>query len=133
MPKFALKCIQEITGKIKFYSLVINGISEFDVFFNSINSDKILRKQLSRIQSICEQLSDIKSLPEEKFRQILPIEDNVKAYEIKTRDLRVYLFHLNKIGYIIVCGGKKNNQDDDVRQFKSIKKSYLQFQSLIKK
>jgi putative component of toxin-antitoxin plasmid stabilization module len=49
----------------------------------------------------------------------------VKEYEIKTRNLRVYMIHEEKSGRIIVTGGKKTSQKKDIRHFRNLKASYL--------
>ena len=49
----------------------------------------------------------------------------IKEYEIKTRHLRVYMFHEDKTGRIIVCGGKKTSQQKDIKRFRRIKKDFF--------
>jgi len=39
------------------------------------------------------EIADLKTLPQNKFRDITPPKDNTKEYEIKTKHLRVYRFH----------------------------------------
>jgi putative component of toxin-antitoxin plasmid stabilization module len=63
-------------------------------------------------------------LPKEKFRDITPQKQQVKEFEIKKGDLRVYL--IKEQGHIVILGGKKGLQNEDVKQFRSIKQRYLE-------
>jgi putative component of toxin-antitoxin plasmid stabilization module len=63
-------------------------------------------------------------LPKEKFRDITPQKQQVKEFEIKKGDLRVYL--IKEQGHIVILGGKKGSQNEDVKQFRSIKQRYLE-------
>jgi putative component of toxin-antitoxin plasmid stabilization module len=47
----------------------------------------------------------------------------VKEFEIKRGDLRVYL--IKEDAHIVIVSGKKSRQQEDIRQFRSIKKRYL--------
>jgi len=73
-----------------------------------------------------QQVSELQLLPKNKFRELKGSKDNIKEYEIKTRNLRVYLFHEEHTGRIIVCGGKKTSQEKDIKHFRNIKKQYFQ-------
>jgi putative component of toxin-antitoxin plasmid stabilization module len=70
------------------------------------------------------QVSNLQRLPEQKFRDITPRKEVVKEFEIKTPDLRIYL--IKEEGHIIVFAGKKSSQREDLRQFRSIKRRYLE-------
>ncbi|NLO02338.1 MAG: hypothetical protein GX126_08490 [Bacteroidales bacterium] len=71
------------------------------------------------------EIAELKSLPKNKFRDITPKKDNIKEYEIKTKHLRVYLFHEKNTGRVIVCGGKKGTPQSNIKHFRNIKKEYL--------
>ena len=74
-----------------------------------------------------EQVADRKSLTEKKFKDTTPKKDSVKEYEIKSKNLRVYLFHEKRKGRIIVVGAKKHpkSQNEDILKFRRIKKDYI--------
>ena len=96
-----------------------NDICLFDDFENQIISEATYTTELDRIQSIMEQVSELKSLPSNKFKNITRKKDVIKTYEIKTKNLRVYLFK-DDIGKIIVLGGKKTDQNKDITLFRTL-------------
>jgi putative component of toxin-antitoxin plasmid stabilization module len=125
MAKFALKEISEITGKVKFFKLLNENVCEFDTFWNEILNEGNLKSELNTIQARMQLVSDLKSMPKEKFKDITPAGDAIKEYEIKTPNLRVYIFHEHLKGRIVVCGGKKGSQASDIKHFRNIKKEYF--------
>lgn len=131
MSIFGLKEISEITGKIKFFKLLDGGECEFDEFWKEIIKEGNLTSELNTIQARMQLVSEMKPMPKEKFKDITPNGDLIKEYEIKTPNLRVYLFHEHLKGRIVVCGGKKGNQSSDIKHFRNIKKQY--FKSLKEK
>ena len=125
MNKFALKYIDEIVGRLKIFKLLVNNRCEYDEFERQIETESSYKSELIRIQTRLQEIADCKLLPKEKFRNITPKKELVKEYEIKTRHLRVYLFHEEETGRVIVCGGKKITQQKDINHFRRIKKEYL--------
>lgn len=125
MNKFALKFINEITGRIKIFVLLVNNHSEYEDFERKIETEGSYSSELVTIQTRLQDIADGKLLPKEKFRNITPKKELIKEYEIKTRHLRVYLFHEEKTGRVIVCGGKKITQQKDMNHFRLIKKEYF--------
>lgn len=124
MGKFVIEKISEIDGKVPFYKLLINGACEFDDFWEEIEKDGNLKRELALIQARMLDVSNSKTLPQNKFRNITPKKDNVTEYEIKTKHLRVYLFQEKYTGKIIVCAGKKTTQNKDIKHFRKLKKQY---------
>ena len=48
-----------------------------------------------------------------------------KVYEAKSGSVRVYLFHEEYTGGVIITGGKKDNQEEDIKSvIKTIKDYY---------
>lgn len=125
MTKFALEEILEITGKVKFFKLLNDDNCEFDTFLNSIKNEGNLITELNTIQTRMQLVSEMKPMPREKFKDITPSGEAVKEYEIKTPNLRVYLFHEYLKGRIVVCGGKKGSQSSDIKHFRNVKKEYF--------
>lgn len=125
MPTFALKHIEEIKGIMKFYHLEVDGKVQFLemeeelVRVGGYESD--LRKISVRMQQVAEGLS----LPRTKFKDITPRKETVKEYEIKTDDLRCYLFHDKANGRVVVFLGKKTTQKKDIKRFRNIKSQYF--------
>lgn len=123
MNKFALAEIEQVKGKIKFKKLLIDGACQFDAFCEQIEKDGNLRKQLVGIYTNMNQVANLKRLPREKFRDITPRKDPVKEFEIKKGDLRVYI--IKEDNHLVVLAGKKSTQGEDIKQFRAIKKRYL--------
>jgi putative component of toxin-antitoxin plasmid stabilization module len=71
------------------------------------------------------QISNLQSLPATKYKPLKGCKDAYTEYEIKTENLRVYLFKEEKTGSIIVCGGKKSTQQKDIQRFRNLKQSYI--------
>ena len=124
MNKFALRRLWEIRGKIPFSALEIDGTCQFAEFCVQVQRDGNLKKQLATVMSRMDQVANMQLLPVHKFRDITPGKDVVKEFEIKTPDLRIYL--IKEEGHVIVLGGKKSTQTDDIKKFRSIKHRYLQ-------
>jgi transcriptional regulator with XRE-family HTH domain/putative component of toxin-antitoxin plasmid stabilization module len=131
MNKFALKYIEEIVGRLKIFKLVVNNHCEYDEFEKQIIGEASFSSELVTIQARLQDVAECSLLPKEKFRDITPKKETVKEYEIKTRHLRVYLFHEEKTGRVIVCGGKKGSQQSDIKHFRRIKKEYLKQKKMI--
>lgn len=123
MNRFALEDIPEVRGQIRFKKLIIDDNCPYDDFFEQIKNDGNLRKQLMGILNNMNQVAQMKRLPKEKFRDITPLKKSVKEFEIKKGDLRIYV--IKEHGHIVVLGGKKSTQDEDITKFRSIKRRYL--------
>ena len=126
MPKFELEKIDAIIGKQAFYKLLKDGICEFDEFVAQIKAEGSFDKEIMKIYALMQQVAELKTLPQEKFKELKNSKSEVKEYEIKTKHLRVYLFHQEQTGKIIVTSGKKTTQDQDIAHFREIKKKYFE-------
>ena len=124
MEKFSLKLIKSVQGKQKFYKLIEDDFCPFDAFQTEIKNSNYLSELLT-IYAYMEMISNLKTLPNTKFRDITPNKSTAKEYEIKSKHLRVYLFHEENTGKIIVCGGHKTSQKSDIKYFRNLKKAYL--------
>jgi putative component of toxin-antitoxin plasmid stabilization module len=125
MNKFAITLIDEIVGLLRIFKLLVNNRCEYDEFEKLIKTEGTWSSELVTIQTRLQDVADGKLLPEAKFRNITPKKELIKEYEIKTRHLRVYMFHEEKTGRVIVCGGKKLTQKKDIFHFRRIKKEYF--------
>lgn len=126
MSKFELKKIEAVVGKQMFYKLLKDEICEFDEFVQQIKTEGSFDKEITKIYALMQQVAELKTLPQEKFKEITNPKSEVKEYEIKTKHLRVYLFHQEHTGKIIVLGGKKTTQNQDIAHFREIKKQYFE-------
>lgn len=125
MRKFGLKYVEEVVGQIKIFKLIVDNHCPYEDFESQIIYEATYSSELITIQTRLLDIANGRLLPKEKFRNITPRKEHVKEYEIKTRHLRVYLFHEDITGRILVCGGKKVNQDKDIAYLRRIKKEYL--------
>lgn len=122
MPKFALQFVEAVKGNQTFEKLVVDGVSPFDVFENKLEVK--YRRSLEKIYYYMNEVANNMALPSSKFKDVTPDKENVKEYEFKDGDLRVYC--ISKFGgKIIILGGYKNKQKQDFRKFRSLKKQYL--------
>jgi len=125
MTKFALQKISLIKGRVPFTKLEVDGVCLFDKFCEEIEKEGNLSKQITTIYARMEQIANLQLLPKEKCRNITPKKESIKEFEIKTSDLRVYL--IKEENHIIILGGKKSTQKEDLSKFRSIKNKYLKF------
>lgn len=125
MHTFALIRIDQVKGKINFYKLEIDGECEFDEFCEALeNTDE--KKVLNTIYATMDSVANLKLLPKTKFRELKGrrTSDKVKDYEIKKDAIRIYLFKDDK-GNIVVFGGSKNNQKEDIARLRRLKEEYI--------
>lgn len=125
MHTFALIRIDQVKGKINFYKLEIDGECEFDEFCEALeNTDE--KKVLNTIYATMDSVANLKLLPKTKFRELKgrKTSDKVKDYEIKKDAIRIYLFKDDK-GNIVVFGGSKNNQKEDIARLRRLKEEYI--------
>ncbi len=127
MAKFALKKIASIKGKQIFEKLVIDGKCQFDEFEEAVTKNPKYKSELASIYLYMERVADGEGLPKTKFRDITPQKEEIKEYEFKSNNLRVYAIKF-KNGKIIILGGTKNRQKKDLRKFRGIKKRYIDSQ-----
>lgn len=124
MPKFAVKKIEEIVGRVSFYKLEVEGICPFDEFWKEIEKDGNMAKELNTIQTRMGQIANMAHISGDKFHKLEGTKDDWTEYEIKTKNLRVYLFQEEGTGKIVVCGGKKKDQVSDIEKFRNLKSAY---------
>ncbi|SDX09241.1 hypothetical protein SAMN05444410_10913 [Hydrobacter penzbergensis] len=125
MPTFVLHRIGELEGIHPVFKLEKDGYIYFDVFEKKIKKDRSVSGQLNSIQAILYRIINDFPVPETKFKRLKGSVGLSDEYEIKTKDLRVYIFREKQTGNIIVWGGRKSTQVDDIRQFRRIKQLYL--------
>ena len=98
-----------------FKKMYINGVCQFDDFYEEVYASKNEYKNLVAIMALMQCFSDI-LLPKEKFRQIKDLDRN-DIYEFKKKGLRVYVL-LCKPDVVIILGGYKKNQKKDISRLK---------------
>jgi hypothetical protein len=125
MTTFALHRIKEIEGLFPFFKLEMKGIILFDAFEVEIAKNSTISGQLKSLQTTLYRIANNMEVPETKFKVLKGCHDDYTEYEAKTKDLRVYFFKEPETGRIIVIGGRKSNQREDIRQFRNIKRQYI--------
>jgi hypothetical protein len=123
MSKFALKEIESINGKQTFNQLEVNGQKQLDTFETDL-SDTTYMSEFKTLLTYMEYIANNKTLPHTKFKDITPKKQKIKEYEFKSKHLRIYAIQQPN-GKIIVLGGFKNNQKEDINRFRLLKKQYL--------
>lgn len=124
MRSFVLEEFLLVKGPVRFYKLRIDGWSPLDEFWAEIQREGNLAKQLNSAVAIMERVSANQRLPANKYKKVSGPGAAVNEYEIKTKDLRIYLFRLPG-GAVLVWGGKKSTQRSDLNRFRNIKEEYL--------
>lgn len=123
MSIFALKEIDAVKGKQKFFKLIKNGVCEFDVFEEELESQ--YASEMQKIYILMDKVANLGSLSEKQFRDLTPIGEKIKEYEFKTHSLRVYAIHEVGTGKIIITAGYKKTQKSDMKHFRELKRQYL--------
>ena len=142
MPRFDLKIIDAVKGNQVFYQLTIDDNPDFENLGNgeSVNDrktgildsfeeglEKKYRKNLVQIYNTMDRVARNEHVPGEKYHELTGRKENDphKDYEFKHGDLRVYAIKSDK-GKIIIFGGFKNSQPEDIIQMRSLKKQYFE-------
>lgn len=124
LPTFTLERIGAVVGKQRFDKLVVDGVAPFDVFEK--NLEEIYKSELTGIYATMNKVAACGSkVPDAKYKMLKGSKDGCNEYEFKSKHLRVYCIEA-KGGEIVVTGGTKVNQDDDIRDFRNLKRKYLE-------
>lgn len=102
--------------KIQVWELHIDKKSVLDSFISEIEKDGTSVKDLFGAIKNLELAADLKRLPKTKFREIVNKKLDVKLYEAKKGAVRIYHYHEEHTGRIIILGGYKTEQNNDIKQ-----------------
>lgn len=135
MPEFDVIKIDEFDTIQPVFKLVRNGKCRFDEFCGQIESDKNLNPELGDIYAVIEEVANCNGfLPPSKYKLLrLSSKLAFKGYEAKSKHLRVYIFQDKDTGQIITLGGKKGDQDEDIKRFVKTIKEYTEYKNQNKK
>lgn len=125
MPNFALKHIEQIKGIMNFYHLEVDGHIQFLEMEKELEEDGGYESELRKIPVLMQQVAEGRTLAQTRFKDITPKKESVKEYEIKTTNLRCYLFHDKPHGRVVVFLGRKTSQKKDIKRFRNIKAQYF--------
>ncbi|MBW3128871.1 hypothetical protein [Hymenobacter profundi] len=133
-PKFEVERLTQIQGKVTFYKLLKDDVCFFDEFQQQIKDDGNHVSELISAFSLMDQVAKLRHLPGTKYHPLgesFTYTSNGKAcrarnHEIKTKNLRVYLCHLDDpAGKVVVMAGHKNTQAADIAAFENLVLQYL--------
>lgn len=118
MSEFSLILSQFVSPdtKISVYELCIDNQSLFERFVDEIKDDNLLFSKFAGAIQTIEQSANLIRLPKAKFRLIQGHNLDCKVYEAKNGFIRIYMFHEEHKGRIIVTGGLKNDQEKDINK-----------------
>jgi len=112
------------TTKIPVLELCINGNSVFQPFVDEIEEDGNLEGDYFGAIRNLEHAANLLRLPQTKFKELKGFNIEGKFYEAKYGSVRIYHFHEEKTGRIIVLGGLKPNQKKDIKSAVKTIKNY---------
>ena len=110
--------------KIDVFELCKHNKSLFQPFYEEIERDGNLFGNLAGAIRVIQDTANMQRRPKTKFREIKGHNLKCKLYEAKSGLIRIYLFHEENKGRVIVVGGLKDNQDKDLKSVKRIIKDY---------
>ena len=120
MITFEIERIPEFDTIQNVNKLIRNERCLFDEFVEEVEANGNLAPELGDLFAIIESIADCVIHPKCKKLQ-LGINLKYAGYEAKSKHLRVYLFHEKGTGQILVFGGMKGDQDEDIKRFEKIK------------
>lgn len=123
MSKFVLDEFNNVNGKITFYKLIEDGRCYWNELCLALEAEGTYYEQIPALISQMNDKANLKSLPKSKHKAFATHITGISGFELRTHDLRVYGIH-DKVGNIIILGGKKANQNKDEVKFRAIVKSY---------
>lgn len=103
-----------IETKIPVYDLYVNEKCVFDEFYEKIQTGGNLKGELAGAINNLVSSANLLRLPSAKINTIHHKKLPYKLYEAKKNNIRIYFFHEEKTGRIIVTGGLKNSQAEDI-------------------
>lgn len=146
MLNFVEKSISGIKGKQSFKQIIVlnEGEDSFKIQEKINQEEKIGRSvrkgvldeyedaleakyksSFAGILAVIDRVANLQSVGEKRFKDVTPSKEEVKEYEFKYGDLRVFAIKITN-GQLVLLGGYKNNQKKDFSRFRSLKKQYLE-------
>lgn len=101
------------------YELCINGKSKFQSFYDEQKRHPTYKTQVNRAIGILQKSVTLK-VPLARNKLVVRLEDGVKFKYAKGDDIRIYFYKHPSGKQVILFGGKKGSQDNDVRRVKGL-------------
>lgn len=128
MPIFVIANLPEFTTRQKVNKLFRNGKCLIDEFKTEIETDNNIAPELDELFATIEDVANGKRVPPNQYKRVhLSSKLKYSPYEVKSKHLRLYLIHEKETGQILILGGKKGDQDEDINRLEKIIKEYTLF------
>ncbi len=130
MPSFIVKhipALREIPHRtVAVAQLLVNGESLYEAFCTTIRTAGTYADELDAVDDTLIMISQGELLPAKKFKLLKRDRgDQVPDFEIRTRNLRLYLFE-SPTGKLVVLGGlaNKTDQPKDIARLRRLKAAF---------
>ncbi len=134
MTTFAVEHIPEFETRQRVNKLIRNGRCFIDEFQSEIEQDENLSPELYELTATIEDVANGKLVPKNQYRKLhLSKKLKYSAFEVKSKHLRLYLINEKETGQIHILGGKKGDQDEDLKRVEKIIREYTEFKLTRKK
>lgn len=125
MPKFAVESISQFDTKVSVGKLWREERCRYNDFREDITGTN-LESELGDLYAIVRKVANGEMLPKTKCRKLkLSSKLEFAGFEAKSDNLRLYFIIDN--GYVLVLGGKKGDQDEDIETLEKTIKEYTEF------
>lgn len=134
MSTFEVKLIPEFETRQRVNKLIRNGKCLVDDFKNSVERNLNIKPELYELFATIEDVANGKMVPKNQYRQLkLSSKLKYKGFEAKSKHLRLYLIYEKDTGQILILGGKKASQKEDIKRLEATIKEYTTFKKSQKK
>jgi len=124
MPIFTIENVPEFGTHQKVNKLWRNGKCLVNQFIEEVNQDVNLAHELLELYATLEDVANVKRVPPNQYKKLHLGKLKYAAFELKSKHLRLYLIHESGTGQILIIGGKKGTQDQDIERLEKIIKEY---------
>ena len=127
MRKFATVEMKEVKGSMQtFEKLYVDTVCFIDEFEKEIKDNPQHSSEYKTILSYMNFFANGQMLPETKFRVLKGGKGDIKRFEFKSKNLRIYAI-ANSGGKLVIMGGFKKNQKRDINKLNEIAKDYINY------
>jgi hypothetical protein len=121
-----ISLFDELNTNQRVGKLVRNGKCFFDEFIKEIEKDKNLCNEIDNLYAYLEDVVLGKLLSKNVYRKLNTVILKYQPYEVKSKHLRLYLIHDKEKGKVLLIGGKKTTQKEDILRTIRLIKEYSQ-------
>lgn len=135
MNKFALVKLEIEASKTEIFKLKKSNRCAYDEFLEWASKAGNFEVELDMIDAVLLSIARQEPILPSRFKQLKRDKsDKIPDYEIRTNNLRLYLFQAPD-GRVIVLGGPKTPKDQaqDIARMRTIKKAYFEEQAELQK